>query len=77
MTSRQVEERFKSDRVRGFEEEAAEVVATRSFFRVSRIAGSDLRMFLKGRSDSSSELERRRFCFCFCFLSAIGGNDTE
>lgn len=51
------------------------VAAKRSCCRVSRMAGSGLRIFLKGSSDSSSDVGSGRRRFCFSFLSAIAGNE--
>lgn len=86
VTSRHVAERLRSDRVRGFDDEeeveaplatAAVVVvaAKRSCFRLSRMAWSGLRIFLKGSSDSSSDAGSGRRRFCFSFLSAIARNE--
>lgn len=89
VTSRHVAERLRSDRVRGFDDEeeveaplvAAAVVvvvvaaAKRSCCRVSRMAGSGLRIFLKGSSDSSSDVGSGRRRFCFSLLSGIAGNE--
>lgn len=86
VTSRHVAERLRSDRVRGFDDEeeveaplAAAVVvvvaAKKSCLRVSRMAWSGLRLFLKGSSDSSSDVGSGRRRFCFSFLSAIAGNE--
>ncbi|GAY50338.1 hypothetical protein CUMW_125790 [Citrus unshiu] len=86
VTSRHVAERLRSDRVRGFDDEeeveaplAAAVVvvvaAKKSCLRVSRMAWSGLRIFLKGSSDSSSDVGSGRRRFCFSFLSAIAGNE--
>lgn len=68
VTSRQVDERERSERVRVLEVEA-DFVASARVLIMDRIAESGFRRFLKGRrADSSSESEsaRRRF-----LLSAI------
>lgn len=70
VTSRQVEERERSDRVRVLEVEADLVESVRAW-RIDKMAESGFRRFLKGRrldslSESESESARRRF-----LLSAI------
>lgn len=64
-TSRQVEERARSARVKGLEVEEEEEEVTD--LRILRIWASDLRRFLKGwDAELESESARRRF-----FLSAM------
>lgn len=83
-TSRQVEERERSERVRGLELEVEAWVCSlaRRVSRVLRIAASELRFFLWGLdlvlalSESESEVSvvaRRRFFFSGAILERDGG----
>ena len=68
MTSRQVKDRGRSWRVRGFDEEEEEEEDSVKFLRIWRMTESGFSLFLNGRAASSEVSVRRRF-----FLSAIDG----
>ena len=68
VTSRQVKDRGRSWRVRGFDEEEEEEEDSVKFLRIWRMTESGFSLFLNGRAASSEVSVRRRF-----FLSAIDG----
>lgn len=74
MTSRQVADRLRSERVNGLDEEVevdTALWAPRSCLRVSRRSESGIKISLKGSTASSSDDRSDRRRFCFLFLSAI------